>query len=257
MKVQEIKKVWYNINHHIAKDSISHDVENVNNTIASLLCPGPYYYYIFDFSIMQFVLLSATYTDIIGVSTEALTITDYLERVHPDDLAFFKKCEEIASHFLFEFLEPAEIPHYKVSYPVRFQTADETYKLFLHQAIGISFDEEGKMSRVYAVDSDISHIATNNRKRLSLIGINGRPSYTNIDVFKDDATDYERKISKLSTREVEILQLLSEGSKSKDIAIRFSISELTVKKHRENLLRKTKAKNVANLIAIAIREGLI
>ena len=113
------------------------------------------------------------------------------------------------------------------------------------------------MSRVYAVDSDISHITTKNNRRLSLIGINGRPSYTNIDVFKDDATDFEMGISKLSAREIEILQYMAEGFTAKEIAATLTISQLTVKKHRENLLRKTKAKNAAHLVAIGIKNGLI
>lgn len=257
MNPKEIRKVWYDIDAHLAKNSVAHPDLDINNTAASLLCPGPFYHFIFDFSNFTFVSVSESYEDLIGLKPEELNINKYLERIHPDDLEFFQMCEKVASQFLFEYLKPEEIPYYKVTYPIRFLTKDNTYKLFLRQSVGVSFDNTGRLCRVYAVDTDISHITTVNRKRMALIGINSRPSYTNIDVFQEGEIQFDQKISKLTVREIEILHLLSEGVTTKEIARRFSISELTVKKHRENLLKKVNAKNSTHLVAVAIREGLI
>jgi len=61
----------------------------------------------------------------------------------------------------------------------------------------------------------------------------------------------------LTTREKEVLRLLAEGATTKEIAQKLSIAEPTVRKHRENLLKKTESKNTAHLIASGIKLGLI
>ncbi len=59
--------------------------------------------------------------------------------------------------------------------------------------------------------------------------------------------NFSRKL-KLSTRELEILQLLREGYSSKEISQKLFLSELTVKTHRKNIMAKMDAKNVADLL---------
>lgn len=62
--------------------------------------------------------------------------------------------------------------------------------------------------------------------------------------------------SLLSSREIEILQLLSEGARTKDIAEKLFISQKTVETHRRNIMTKLKLDNIADLVRFAIREGL-
>lgn len=62
---------------------------------------------------------------------------------------------------------------------------------------------------------------------------------------------------KLSVRELEVLQLLSDGLSTSEIAQKLFISQRTVEHHRSNLLAKTQAKNVVGLIKYAIANGLI
>jgi DNA-binding NarL/FixJ family response regulator len=67
------------------------------------------------------------------------------------------------------------------------------------------------------------------------------------------ATDPREPTSGLTAREREILALVGQGLSSKEIAHRLGISNLTVRKHRENLCRKLGARNAAELIARSIR----
>ncbi len=60
----------------------------------------------------------------------------------------------------------------------------------------------------------------------------------------------------LSPREKEILQMIAEGKSSKDIAAVMVISVKTVETHRQHLMNKVGAHNVATLTKYAIREGL-
>lgn len=52
----------------------------------------------------------------------------------------------------------------------------------------------------------------------------------------------------LTEREIDVLKLMVLGKKSKEMAVEMSISPLTVKKHRENILRKLGAANTAQVI---------
>lgn len=61
----------------------------------------------------------------------------------------------------------------------------------------------------------------------------------------------------LSAREREVLQLLAEGHATKEVAFRLQLSPKTVETHRLSLFAKLKVGGVADLVHIAIREGLI
>jgi DNA-binding NarL/FixJ family response regulator len=60
----------------------------------------------------------------------------------------------------------------------------------------------------------------------------------------------------LSKREREVLQLLTEGKTTKQIAKRLYISPKTVEVHRLNIMSKLKIDSIAQLTKYAIQEGL-
>jgi two-component system, NarL family, response regulator NreC len=61
----------------------------------------------------------------------------------------------------------------------------------------------------------------------------------------------------LTQREREVLKLIGEGYKSKEIAEYLCISVKTVDKHRANLMQKLDLHNVQGLTAYAIERGLV
>ena len=61
----------------------------------------------------------------------------------------------------------------------------------------------------------------------------------------------------LSGRELEILPMICKGMSNQEIGDRLFISKRTVDKHRANILAKTNCKNTANLVAYAIKNGLV
>lgn len=61
----------------------------------------------------------------------------------------------------------------------------------------------------------------------------------------------------LTQREREILKLIAEGYKNKEVADYLYISLKTVEKHRANLMRKLDLHNAAALTAFAIEKGLV
>jgi DNA-binding NarL/FixJ family response regulator len=61
----------------------------------------------------------------------------------------------------------------------------------------------------------------------------------------------------LTQREREILKLIAEGYKNRDIADFFCISVKTVEKHRANLMKKLDLHNIQGLTALALEKGLL
>ncbi len=61
----------------------------------------------------------------------------------------------------------------------------------------------------------------------------------------------------LTPRELEVLQLIHDGSKNKEIAARLEISETTVNFHIKNLVNKLQANDRTHAVAIAIRRGVL
>lgn len=61
----------------------------------------------------------------------------------------------------------------------------------------------------------------------------------------------------LTPRECEVLELVAQGATNAEIANRLTVSENTVKFHMKNILQKLHASNRAEVVAYALRSGLI
>jgi DNA-binding NarL/FixJ family response regulator len=61
----------------------------------------------------------------------------------------------------------------------------------------------------------------------------------------------------LTMREREVLKLLAEGKRTKEIAAALYISPHTVRRHRSNIMEKLNFKNLADLVKYAISQGYI
>ena len=62
---------------------------------------------------------------------------------------------------------------------------------------------------------------------------------------------------RLTDREVDVLRLVTQGLRNKEIASRLGITENTAKFHLKNILEKLHAQSRTELAARAVREGLI
>jgi len=64
------------------------------------------------------------------------------------------------------------------------------------------------------------------------------------------------KVSVLTAREREVLQLIAEGRKTRQIASDLHVSVKTIETHRRQIMEKLNIHNVADLTKFALREGL-
>lgn len=76
-------------------------------------------------------------------------------------------------------------------------------------------------------------------------------------VTRPRAMQTDNPLDSLSPREKEIMQLVAEEHTSGEIGRMLNISEKTVEKHRANLMEKLHVRNLAGLVKMAIKYGLI
>jgi len=67
----------------------------------------------------------------------------------------------------------------------------------------------------------------------------------------------EKGGNRLSSREVEVLQMIAEGKPNKQVAAELGVSFKTVDKHRQHLMSKLDIHDIAGLTRYAISEGII
>jgi DNA-binding NarL/FixJ family response regulator len=64
-------------------------------------------------------------------------------------------------------------------------------------------------------------------------------------------------VQMLSSREIEVVQLVAGGLSSKEIASRLDLSVRTVEKHRANIMEKIGVREVASLVRWCVQAGLV
>jgi DNA-binding NarL/FixJ family response regulator len=65
------------------------------------------------------------------------------------------------------------------------------------------------------------------------------------------------KVTLLTSRQTEVLQLIAEGYATKQIAGLLSLSIKTVEKHRQDLMNTLNIHNIASLTRYAISSGVV
>jgi DNA-binding NarL/FixJ family response regulator len=60
----------------------------------------------------------------------------------------------------------------------------------------------------------------------------------------------------LSPRERQVLQLLAEGKKTREVAAVLSLGLKTAESHRSRIMKKLHIKETAGLVRYALREGM-
>jgi DNA-binding NarL/FixJ family response regulator len=78
-----------------------------------------------------------------------------------------------------------------------------------------------------------------------------------LESFKDGSHKRNDALTKLSARQREVLQLLSEGKVAKEVAALLNISKRTVEFHKYKMMDVLGIKTSAELIQYAVRHGIV
>lgn len=243
-----------------------HDVWETNRTIKnthqnqisfddltnSIISTGPFSFYIIDFFDMSLSHISPSLFQLHDFDPDTITFNDVLGAIHPDDINFVVKAEAFLTKFFYENIGREKLLSYKISYSHRCRTKNGEYALFNHQALMLTMDDNGGYGKSLNIHTRIDHLSNFNTYKISLIGLNGEPSFMNLSLDENDTDSNE-----FSKREIDIIKLIGNGLNNTEIAEKLFISPLTVKKHRNNILTKSNSKNTAELIKNCILQGVI
>lgn len=87
--------------------------------------------------------------------------------------------------------------------------------------------------------------------------LGGTESKARIERYVESAKEIKDPLERLTPRQREILQLVVEGHKTREIASMLNVSVKTVETHRAQLMDRLGIHDVAGLVRYAIRIGLI
>jgi len=253
-----LKAVWNEIefSEDLTNPLVSPD--HIDQLIGKIFCPGPFYWYIFNFTKLEFDYISPSVEQITGIPQTEANFNTLARYLHPEDLPHMEKCEKLAAYFLYQFIPSEKIKNYKVSYFIRLQNEQNRVSYILHQSIAILTDQSQNIHKVLGIHTDVSHLLNTPIKTISFLSIDGKDqSY--LGIHPDYPEGLERKSwnDLLSSREKEILGLLSEGLTDNQIAENLSLSNHTVRTHRNNIRKKLDCSNTTQMVAKAIRLGII
>lgn len=175
-----------------------------------------------------------------------------MDKIHPEDQSWFLSFETKVVQF-FKDLPLERLMKYKVRYDMRIRKKNNEYARILHQVILAEHDDTGAALKSLGIHTDISYLKQEGPPVLSMIGLEGEPSY--LDIGQKNIYSETKEV--LTGREKEILHLLIEGKLSKEIADILNISKQTVDTHKKNMLHKNGLTNTGELIGKAIRYGWV
>lgn len=162
------------------------------------------------------------------------------DKVHKED---FSKCLNITQKAYLEYIrmKPKEKETFHFRFFFRLKKNKGEYAWFMQTTKQFSNGEnEIPLQLGYLVELfDPQHPL----RVMGVIETNTR----RVDIFPDGLDDL---ITKLTTREFEILQLARQGVKSKDIAEKLQLAENTIKTHRRNILKKLEVSSMMQAIGL-------
>lgn len=250
-EIQKLHDVWDNFRNKDKQNSELPQItfDDLNNSIIST---GPFYFYIIDFYDMSISHISPSIYDIHNFEVGNVVFDDILKTLHPDDIDFISKTEASIAKFFYENIGEEKILSYKMNYCFRAKMKNGEYTMMNHQALLLTLDKSGGYGKSLNIHTQIDHLTKFNTFKFSLIGLNGEPSYMNLN----NETEFVKEDA-FSKREIEILKLISDGNSNIEIAESLFISQFTVKEHRKNILKKANCKNTNQLIKNSVLQGLI
>lgn len=219
---------WQNLVHSQKSKSIKDNEVQSPEQITS-------YIFIFDCLENSILYANPAYEAITGFSTNDFTIDQLIADIHPDDLEYFMKCEELNLEFTNKLLF-AEHFNYIMSYSYRRKTASGNYIQIVQECQALEVNNSGHLVKTLVTHKKLDNIRPiDDKDRKIFDKMKG--------VFVDDNNRYN-----LSNRELEIISLIKQGMNSQEVADALNVSKNTILTHRKNILSKTKSNSFIELI---------
>jgi DNA-binding CsgD family transcriptional regulator len=209
------------------------------------------FFFAMDHQARRIVWTSKNVSDILGYDISgdsSLSFTAFLRIIVKDDHEQFVRHQKKLKHNFPVWGPNSKLP-VRVAQDVRVNTPYRNQMRILIQQQILKTNGSLPLWSVGSV-MDITHIKNDPELSLAVFAPDG------MQLTLERVVGWSKE--KLFTeREMEVLQLLSKGYKSKDIEKILNISLHTVRTHRRNMLKKTRMDNTSQLINFALKEGII
>lgn len=206
---------------------------------------------VFDFFKKDFIFASYNFSSLLGYNLSEVEkgATNYFHsRIHPED--YLKNMHDAIAIMKFYYRMPKEQrPDYKFVYEYRVLGSTGEYIRIIQQYQALESDQKGNTWLAVGV-MDIS------------------PDQTDFQAVKAQILNYKtgmieslypqsKESPALSRREHEILELIKNGFRSKEISDKLFISLHTVNTHRQRILKKLNVTNSIEAISYASKLGFL
>lgn len=239
-------------------------VNTLTNQLYQLSKPLPFttpIFFILDYTIKSYLSISNTVQQVVHYDPCAFLeggIDFLIDIYQPDDFNIYNESVfKINTEFL-QSVPVSEHSDHVFSYNFRARTAKGEWVHLLQKCTYITSKKTGLPLYSLGTVYDISNYK---QDTVMFHQIEKYKSGVNREILREQKVHnyfYPQKEDQLLTkREKEILLQMADGLSSKEISDRYFISEHTVVAHRKRMLKKTNTKNMAQLIAYAIRNKII
>lgn len=213
-------------------------------------------YFIIDYTNKQYLLLTEAIKNILGYHPKEFIETklDKLVQVfHKEDFLVFNNQLFPSSASFLASIPFSEHRNHVFSYNFRVLASNKMYAHMLQYCTYITCPETGLP--MYSIGY-IMDITLHKANCCMIQTVQKIDSYSRKTTVLQNFYYPDEEETVFSTRETEIAKYLVDGFSSKQIAHKLRISENTVSNHRQNMLRKANAKNVAEMIAYIANKKL-
>lgn len=209
-----------------------------------------------DYSSGKYTYLSEQIQDILGYSKEEYLyggLTYHAGNFNSEDRNLYT---EVVFKDIREFwkkIPPQELSRYRFSFNHRYRRKDGTISQLLQQGFYLEPQAQGVPVLNLLTFNDIGDFKTDTNLVLTISRYSKDSGFEKVFIKSYGHV----KKSMISARESEILRLSLDGLSSKMIADKLFISIQTVKNHKKNMMEKTSARNIAELISISLKNEWI
>ncbi len=194
----------------------------------------------------SYEFISKNFKAVTGIAPETVMqkgVKDFLARMHPDDVEVWLELMMELMEFVVSNIALKNRKRIDVQYNFRFKTSDGSYINLLENQVILQIDEEGKPQ------VGMGHYTVfGNEEFNPIIGtvrvLNHQDKYET--VFTKNFSK-SKILSKLTTREQEIIELLLQKKTSKEVAEQLFVSSHTIDTHRRNIIKKLNLKSTQAL----------
>ncbi|WP_276168450.1 helix-turn-helix transcriptional regulator [Zobellia alginiliquefaciens] len=186
--------------------------------------------------------------ELTGYTLSEFNTEDLVHYIHPEERELINRLTQEAVKYVVKTDLRKGHAHLFLSF--RFRKKDGTYIKILRQSSSFELDNQGRMVSNFSLLTDISFIDSGNRVEwhFDAYGVN-------LDEFKRRIYAVYAKF--FTRREKEVVNLISKGYTSAQIAEALFISMHTVATHRKKIFRKASVNSVPDLIFFCKKNGIL